>query len=291
VKRLVKALALAAFIGTPALAADMPVKAPLFAPVASWTGFYGGIQVGGAWSDKAVNYSPNDPLSALLVNGIPAVPIQPLPNDYRIRQGGITGGFEAGYNWQQSNLLFGVEADFSFAGLSGKASGTSNFGPDLIQTTTAEQRTDWYGTIRGRVGWLATPNLLLFGTGGLAYGRTTQSANDALAGLSTFFPNFSASGGFSFVCTASGVPCFAGGSSAIKAGWTAGGGAEWLFDPHWSAKIEYQLVDLGSETSRISAVTPCTTASPCGFAAAPSSLNVTFHDVFSVVRLGLNYHF
>ena len=230
-KRLVNALALAVLIGAPALAADIPVKAPLSVPVATWTGFYGGIQVGGAWSDQAVNYSPNDPLSALLVIGIPAAGIQPLVNDYRIRQGGITGGFEAGYNWQRSNWLLGVEADFNFAELKGSASGTSAFGPDLTQTTTAEQRTDWYGTVRGRAGWLVTPNLLLFGTGGFAYGRVTKSANYALSGLSTCFPNFSASAGFSFVCAASGVPCYAGSSSANKTGWTAGGGAEWMFAP------------------------------------------------------------
>jgi outer membrane immunogenic protein len=54
-----------ALIGTPAFAADMAVKAPppAPAPVPTWTGFYGGIQFGGGWSDEAVNYSANDPLA------------------------------------------------------------------------------------------------------------------------------------------------------------------------------------------------------------------------------------
>jgi outer membrane immunogenic protein len=84
-------------------------------------------------------------------------------------QSGPVGGFETGYNWQWSNWLLGVETDFSFAGMSGTASGTSRpVFSSFTQTATATQETDWYGTIRGRVGWLPTPNLLLFGTGGFA---------------------------------------------------------------------------------------------------------------------------
>jgi len=75
-------------------------------------------------------------------------------------------------------------------------------------------------------------------------------------------------------------------------GWTAGGGAEWLLDQHWSAKIEYQFVDLGSETVRIIGI-PCPTTGPntCLPPTSPSSFNAIFHDRFNVVRLGLNYKF
>jgi outer membrane immunogenic protein len=79
------------------------------------------------------------------------------------------------------------------------------------------------------------------------------------------------------------VTCFAGSSSAIRTGWTAGGGAEWLLDQHWSAKIEYQFVDLGTETVRVAAL-----LSPTG---VPASFNAAFRDQFNVVRLGLNYRF
>ena len=77
----------------------------------------------------------------------------------------------------------------------------------------------------------------------------------------------------------------AGSSSAIRTGWTAGGGVEWLFDQHWSAKIEYQFVDLGTETVRVTAVAvsvPGTTL---------SSFNAAFRDQFNVVRVGLNYRY
>jgi outer membrane immunogenic protein len=160
---------------------------------------------------------------------------------------------------------------------SGKASGVSTIGVGTLQTTAAQQSTDWYGTVRGRLGWLATPNLLLFGTGGFAYGRVDGSANYAAQ-----LP-FLINPGVIVNCPSSSVPCFTGSSSAIRTGWTAGGGAEWMLDQHWSAKIEYQFVDLGTETVRI-------IAAPFP-GSAPPSFNAAFRDTFNVVRLGLNYRF
>jgi outer membrane immunogenic protein len=151
------------------------------------------------------------------------------------------------------------------------------------QSTNAEQSTDWYGTVRGRAGWLATPNLLLFGTGGFAYGRVEGSANYLINGPGSF--SFLPVGGTGFFC-AVGVPCFAGSSAEIRTGWTAGGGAEWLLDQHWSTKVEYQFVDLGTETIRATA-----SVGPGAGVVSPSSFNAAFHDRFNVVRLGLNYHF
>jgi outer membrane immunogenic protein len=274
-------------------AADMPVKAPPSAPAPAptWTGFYGGIQFGGGWSNEAANFSPNDPVAATLLSGTIGFPgEQPIANP-QISQSGPVGGFEAGYNWQWSNWVLGLEADFSFAGMSGTASGTTAFLPDidLTQTTNAKLETDWYGTVRGRAGWLATPNLLLFGTGGFAYGRVSDSIDYAQSGLGSFFSNFP--GSISAFCSGGGVECFVGSSSAIKTGWTAGGGVEWLLDQHWSAKIEYQVVDLGTDTARVTALTVCTAAN-CGFSApTPVSFNAAFHDRFNVVRVGFNYRF
>src|SRR5262249_32253511 len=243
-------VAVAGLIGAPAFAADMAVKAPPSAPapVPTWTGFYGGIQFGGAWSDEAVTLSPNDPISANFLGGVVFGDSAGVTN-YRIPQSGPVAGFEAGYNWQWSNWLLGLEADFSFAGMSGIASASSRpIAGVFFQSATAQQSTDWFGTIRGRLGWLATPNLLVFGTGGFAYGRVSDSANWMFSpppgGIGIgFFP-------FAITCIA-GVPCYAGGSASIRTGWTAGGGIEYLLDQHWSAKLEYQFVDLGSETLRI----------------------------------------
>jgi outer membrane immunogenic protein len=238
---------------------------------------YGGIQFGGGWGDEAVNYSPNDPFSVALFSGALGGG-QGLARNYRIQQSGAVGGFEAGYNWQAgSNWLWGLGADFSFAGMSGTASSTTLFNPVDTHTTTAQQDTDWYGTVRGRLGWLATPNLLLFGTGGFAYGRVDGSVS--YSSQTAFGATI---GGFQAICGTN-VTCFAGSSSAIRTGWTAGGGAEWLLDQHWSAKIEYQFVDLGTETVRVVAL-----LAPTGL---PASFNAAFRDQFNVVRVGLNYRF
>jgi len=272
-----------------AFAADMAVKMPVKAPppppapVPTWTGFYGGIQIGGGWSgDQAVNYSPNDVAAAAVLNGQVFSGSQPVPNGYRIRQSGAVGGVEAGYNWQAgSNWLVGVEADFSWAEWDGKSSGANVIvsfpGGAPLQTTAAEQSTDWYGTVRGRLGWLATPNLLLFGTGGFAYGRVDGSASYVSQ------IGFAINPGVIIACAAN-VPCFTGSSSTISTGWTAGGGAEWMLDQHWSVKIEYQFVDLGTETVRI-------IAAPFSPGMIAPSFNAAFRDSFNVVRLGLNYRF
>src|SRR5215813_8995483 len=89
-------------------------------------------------------------------------------------------------------------------------------------------------------------------------------------------------GGIGFFCF-SNLLCFTGSSTEIRTGWTAGGGAEWLLDQHWSAKIEYQFVDLGTETVRVTAL------NSAGF--VPASFNAAFRDQFNVVRVGLNYKF
>ena len=144
---------------------------------------------------------------------------QPVAGGYRVPQSGLLGGFEAGYSWQAgSNWLLGLEADFNFSGMSGQATGPTSFSlntPAVVgtQSTAAAQSTDWYGTVRGRAGYLATPKLLLFGTGGFAYGRTNASATYSDFGVGTAATN----GMFAFSCTV-GIPCFSGSASTVRAG-------------------------------------------------------------------------
>jgi outer membrane immunogenic protein len=176
--------------------------------------------------------------------------------------------------------VLGVETDISLTAVSGTATGTSNLAVapiTRVQSTTSQQGTEWYGTSRGRLGWLATPNLLVFGTGGLAYGRTSVAATDAFSGFV-----FGTGAGFTFTCLTAGVPCFAGAGAAERTGWTAGGGAELRLDAHWSAKIEYLFVDLGTQQLTVSALAPTPGTTPSSFTAA-------FRDQMNVVRFGLNY--
>lgn len=269
--------------------ADTALKAAPMSTPPGWTGFYIGGEAGGGWSHETVASSPNDFLTTLLLNGNFAFTgQQAVVSPFALNQSGAVGGLEAGYNWQLgTNWLAGVEADFSLSGLGGQGSGTSVLqGPPntpFTQSINAQTSTDWYGTVRGRLGWLATPNLLLFGTGGFAYGRVVNSANYTFNGASGVA--FNETGlGISFSCT-SNIACFSGSSSGIKTGWTAGAGAEWRLAQNWSAKIEYEFVDLGSDTVRVTAAAVAVPGN------APSTFNAVFRDQFQVVRLGLNYHF
>jgi outer membrane immunogenic protein len=278
--------ALALVSASSAFAADLPLKAPPpAAPVLNWTGFYIGGVAGGARSDDKVNYSANDPLSAFEIAGPAGGNL--LVTSYNLNRSGPVGGLEIGYNWQAgSYFVLGVEADISAAAVSGSATATSirialPGLPTQFESTTSEQDTKWYGTVRGRLGWVATPNLLLFGTAGLAYGRTSVTGNFAFSGPTAMVTgNF---GGFSLVC-AFNAPCFTGASAADRTGWVAGAGAEYRFDAHWSVKLEYQFVDLGTQLLTVSAITFLPGTAPASFTAA-------FRDQMHVVRAGLNYHF
>jgi outer membrane immunogenic protein len=206
------------------------------------------------------------------------------------------GGVEAGYNWQWgTNWLVGLEADFSASGMSGTNSATAARFLAFTQAETVQQQTDWFGTVRGRLGWLATPNLLLFGTGGFAYGRVSDSVTWGMGAppasaivqtiqINQFFATCAAGGVFPATNT-----CFAGSSSGVRTGWTAGGGLEYLLDQRWSAKIEYLFVDLGTHTVTAVNLPNAGSVPPPG--TVPSSFNAVFHDRFNVVRLGLNYRF
>jgi len=136
-------------VTTGSLAADLPtMKGPPPAPVApvfTWTGFYIGANVGGAWG--STNFEDNNAIAAIL--GIPA--------SQTIDAAGFTGGVQAGYNWQNGPWVFGVEGDFQATGAE------DTFAPWKFSNP-------WFGTVRGRVGY-ALNNVLFYGTGGLAFGE------------------------------------------------------------------------------------------------------------------------
>ncbi len=283
----------ALFSAAGADAADLPVKARPLPVTPSWTGFYIGVQAGGAFGDRTVGYT-GDPAAALLLIPDPIIVLpgqQPvLPHGFR--GSGATGGLEAGYNWQVSpNWLLGVETDFSAGGPKGGGAGTSVLAsvPPLtaFQNVTSDQRVDWWGTVRGRMGALATPDLLIFGSAGFAYGRVSSSdrySNTSPVPLTLNIGNF----GTAFSCTEN-TTCFAGSNATVKTGWTAGAGGEWRFAPHWTLKAEYLYVDLGRDRVRANATAPGTGIN-AGLPLASYVADFGRTD-FHVVRLGVNYHF
>jgi outer membrane immunogenic protein len=189
---------------------------------------------------------------------------------------GVIGGAQIGYNWRMGSLVTGVEADFQGSGIKGLASrsterpGLNNNGGIDGSSRSTDARLSWFGTLRGRLGMIATPDLLLYGTGGLAYGRVSNSANtrifdgDPATPISVDFPAT---------------------VSKVKAGWTAGAGAEWMFASKWSARIEYLYVDLGS----VSAIGNATALSATVFNGG--LVKYTWQTRENIVRAGVNYHF
>jgi outer membrane immunogenic protein len=243
-----------------ASAADMPVKAPRYAPPPppppySWTGFYAGGNIGYSWGHADGSYTENE-----FSGDIPNTLSGSTSVD------GIIGGGQIGYNWQANNVwLLGIEADFQGSGEKGSFSNIFHFveceGPCAL-THNQETKLSWFGTVRGRVGVLINPTLLLYGTGGLAYGRIKVSGN--------------------LNDTTCGPPCpWSYGNSTTKTGWTAGAGIEGaiLNTRDWTWKIEYLYMDLG-------------TVSGNGFDndfSGPFTWSTKFTD--NIVRGGINYRF
>jgi len=219
--RISSGLAAVAVAGA-ANAADLsaPIyKAPPPAPSGyNWTGFYVGLNAGGAWGSSAItttlNPTPNPPNNA-------AVAAADSPT---VNSSGFTGGIEAGYNWQLGRFVLGVEADFDYLGLKGSQSGGGAFpvGAGTFATSNSVQ-TSWLFTARPRVGVLFG-GLLLYGTGGLAV--TDPQFNSAKT--DTFAQNEAAS------------------FSTTRVGWTIGGGGEYALGNGWSLKAEYLYADFGS---------------------------------------------
>jgi outer membrane immunogenic protein len=266
------------------LAADLRVKAPVYkapvaAPAYNWTGFYVGASAGYGWSDADLNLVSVGTLVAAPPSFADAS-ARATPPVLGTHPRGFVGGGQFGYNYQINRLVLGYEADFSFADIKGSDTrhGTafefSNPNPFEI-TAVGEQKLDFLGTVRGKLGFTPIDTLLVYATGGLAYGHVESRTNtsDAPAPLST-------------------GPA-SGSASTMRTGWTAGGGIEsaLAFAPRWSLKAEYLYYDLGTLSYALSPATVfagnTTTGTPIGIV----NTTATTHLQGNVVRVGLNYRF
>jgi outer membrane immunogenic protein len=290
-KSLIIVAAAAAILAAPAMAADLPVKAPAYTPAVvapsyNWSGWYIGGNAGYGWlNNETAEIFPGSGTGNLFT--FPAFPPATAQSSTISFSGsGGFGGFQAGYNYQlQSNWLVGVETDLQAASIKGSANGTIRtvfsdpfFGlPDW--STTAGTNIRWFGTMRARVGFLPTDNLLLYATGGFAYGQVERTANVS----STFAPPGNTSAGGTFNCANSSA-CFLETERHTQTGWAAGVGAERAFwrsaTMNASLKVEYLHVDLGGRTLFIPAT------QPPGVATMIASYSAARFDM---VRIGLNF--
>jgi outer membrane immunogenic protein len=240
-------------------AADMPVKAQPSVTAATWTGFYVGANVGYGWGNTAVQIAGTPPFDAFVGPAIDST----TATDPK----GVLGGIQAGYNFQYDAIVLGIETDLDWSGI--RKNQTDAHGdpglPATLFTTSGDQKLDLFGTLRGRLGWTFV-NLLIYATGGLAYGHASVSTTTG----STIGGVFCSPGGFS--------DCTSGSASKTLAGSAWGGGLEWNLGGHWSAKAEYLYYNLGGLSfSAPNALNPVN----------PFRSSVDFKG--NIGRIGLNY--
>jgi outer membrane immunogenic protein len=266
-------LGLLAVSAVPAAAADLPMKAPMAAPIMgpgfNWTGFYIGGNAGAAINDSRFNVDPGGCfLTGCGTGGIAGNVTRQSSGTFG-NNTAFTGGGQVGYNWQFSPMwVFGLEADLNYNGTKSTVAGSlvqppPTFAAGSMFNYSVSQTLDWFGTGRARLGWVPADRVMIYGTGGLAYGRVQSST------------------GVAFAISAD---TYAGSFSDIRVGWTAGGGIEWAFAQNWTAKAEYLYIDLG----RTSYTDGCLTA--CGAAPLPSyTTGLTTRE--HIARFGINYLF
>lgn len=289
------------------MAADLAVKAPLYMPPPpTWTGLYIGGNIGYSWGEAETDIAGNGTyiFAPGLSGYLPDFPGFPTDFGYadssKIRLDGIVGGGQFGYNFQfNRNWLLGIETDLQAS----RERGTGTFtdvstrnvctaaqiiNPPICDalnplTSTAltsyEAKIAWFGTLRGRIGFLANDQFLIYGTGGLAYGQVKLSGvTNTSATIEANVPDPESS-----------VSTFS--ASETKVGYSLGAGAEgsfWL-PAKWRWKVEYLYLDLGSLDIATQFALDTRAADLYPPIKGSGSMHARFTD--HILRFGLNYGF
>jgi outer membrane immunogenic protein len=297
-KLLLGGLALSSVLSAVAAnAADLPPAPPVAVPASSWTGFYAGGNIGYSFGNVRTDLSGS--VNSISFPGVLPITNAPAPfaDSSSQRLNGVIGGGQIGLNYQfNPKWVLGLEFDIQGSGerdsrtvidpfsatvciiaLAGPICGLTGVGTGTA-TTGYDAKIDWFGTARGRLGYLINDQILLYATGGLAFGNVKLSGATAAAVVNLGTPITPAPAAFS--------------GSKTNAGFAVGGGIEGRFlyslSPGWTWKVEYLYVDLGS----LDTVTPGTSPPPTAISSFSSSFGtVTTHTHFTdnVVRVGLNY--
>lgn len=228
-----------------AQAADVAAKAaPVPVATANWSGWYVGGNLGAVWQQGSTSGTGYD-------DGTFVTPVSSTQS-----QTGFMGGGQIGYNWQNGNALYGVEADIS--GLSGKASGFQKIiNKGGAGNTTTTNKIDWVATFRGRLG-LAVGNAMAYVTaGGAAAGVKNQ---------------------LTITCGGGNCTTQTWTDDATRWGLAAGVGVSTLITSNWSLRTEALFVDLGKGTG----------SNPHGNA---NGVAAQFSNQAVIGRVGVDYHF
>jgi outer membrane immunogenic protein len=256
----------AAFVDAGAVsAADLGggpyTKTPTYiVPSYSWSGAYVGVNLGYGWGRS----SDTATLGGV---GTPSL----FTDTAHLTMNGVVGGGQIGFNMQMQNWVFGGEADFQGANQTAHHSFTCAAGlcssvfvgfppapvPGPAVAVTASQQLDFFGTVRARAGIAVVPEVLLYATGGFAYGEVDTNSN--VLGASK--------------------------QQSFDAGWVVGAGVEGAFAGGWSVRLEYLYLDLGNVSGTFTT----------GVIALGGSSNLIqgFNSrvTDNIVRVGVNYKF
>ncbi|CAM5771613.1 porin family protein [Bosea minatitlanensis] len=231
------AVALSFVVGSSALAADLPSRkydlvAPL-APAFTWTGFDVGANAGVAWTHGTTRLAPFDPRWFDIIDQFGGW--RKSGSDI-----GFSGGGQLGYDYQFGSIVLGAETDFNHVDAKSRLNGQGGFSLADLGTVenafSARSRVAWFGTLRARIGLAPMERLMVYGTGGLAYGLVKSTAVETIGLYDLAGTNV-----FSLPST--------GSKSGTRLGWTLGSGAEYALTDHVSVKAEYLYVDLGGSAS------------------------------------------
>lgn len=252
--------------GASAMAADVVYQepaAPAYEPsVYDWSGVYVGGNIGYMWSD--LHSTDNSITTSGPLVGIGEGTFDPAATffgaDGSDDMSGVVGGLQAGVNFQQGSFVYGVEADYQYAGLDQSDSFfATDEGP--FYETGAELK--HFGTLRGRLGY-AMDTVLFYGTAGLAVGK--------------------GEGTLSITGGGPGGPAgetFSDKQSEWFVGYAVGAGVEAaIARSNWSVKAEYLYTDFGDQTFDFS-------FAGTGGDTASNRSSIDAH----LVRLGVNYRF
>ncbi|HYL91577.1 MAG TPA: outer membrane beta-barrel protein [Alphaproteobacteria bacterium] len=229
----------------------------------SWTGVYIGGNIGGANGNADTSVNPL-PSATTFVNLLPTT-LKPSPS-------GVVFGGQIGFNWQTGRWVLGTEFSFGSANIDGTKAITpiiQNNGTPFpgVPTSpgnngiTVHEDVSSIGTLAPRVGYAVYPRLLVYGTGGLAFGHASYFANTDFRPVGTEqYPAFLKKG---------------------KQGWVGGGGVEYAFQGRWSVRGQYLAYELGDESIVANPVPPL----------PPFGIAYKWNTSGQMYNFGLNFKF
>jgi outer membrane immunogenic protein len=231
----------------------------------TWTGFYYGVNAGAAWNDSPdIRFTGTDTgslgLGSEIADGT-------TPSRAKLDWGtSFSGGAQAGYNWQLSKLILGVEGDLQW--LNGYANFSTVSTNPLRQpvTTSAYREMNMLATLRARMGVAVWERSLLYVTGGLAVGdanvRISSSCKTCVDAMGNSAPRDVTSA-----------------SAGTPTGWAVGGGYEAALSDRVSLKAEYLHFDLGQNQTTVA----------YHYGSNTSSMTGKVRDEGDLVRIGMNF--